>query len=152
MCIIVYYFKGMYECVSVFLCCIIALYYYDIIVLHYVKDFERVWIWAIQIPFWLPDWVIYLLRLLLFYFPSLIHLAMNTAKHKTYISLFYFPSLIHLAMNTAKHKTYILLFYFPPLIHLAMNTATVKAAHTLCGCTEDRILNHHTKCTFKPFL
>ena len=43
-CIIVYYFKGMYECVSVFLCCIIALYYYDIIVLHYVKDFERVWI------------------------------------------------------------------------------------------------------------
>ena len=43
-CIIVYYFKGIYECVSVFLYCIIALYYYDIIVLHYVKEFERVWI------------------------------------------------------------------------------------------------------------
>ena len=47
----------MYECVSVFvLCCITVLhYYYCIIVLHYVRRLERIWIFAIQISFWLND-------------------------------------------------------------------------------------------------
>ena len=45
---IVYYFKGMYECVYVFvLYCIIVLYYsyyYSITVFHYVRRLERIWV------------------------------------------------------------------------------------------------------------
>ena len=46
LCIILYYFKGMYECVSVLvLCCI------TVLVLHHARHLECIWTSAIQIPF-----------------------------------------------------------------------------------------------------
>ena len=64
LCIILYYLKGMYNCVYVFvLYCIIVLYYCYITVLHYMRclHFYKVYlqIWALQIPFWLmTDWLV----------------------------------------------------------------------------------------------
>ena len=49
-CILVYYFMRMYGCVSV-----LVLYCVFVIVLHYVRCLERIWICAIQILFSLID-------------------------------------------------------------------------------------------------
>ena len=50
LCVSVYYFEGMCECVSMFVlhCSIIT-------VLHYLRHSECIYIYTIQIPFWLID-------------------------------------------------------------------------------------------------
>ena len=45
-----------------FVCFVLSHYYYST-VLHCVRRLERIWICSIQIPFWLIDWLIRLIRL-----------------------------------------------------------------------------------------